>query len=89
MRKVVNKAQQLIKEVVHAPVMSFQFVITVYWVVLHAPVYYSSRRTTLCMCNSSQNVPNIRQTHKEQKKALCDSGWSCEFEIQSPIKDGL
>lgn len=49
MRKVVNKAELLIKEVVHAPIMSFQFVITVSWMVVHAPVCYSSQRTTLRM----------------------------------------
>lgn len=53
MRRVVSKAKQLIKEVVHAPIMNFQFVITVYWAVLNAPVCYSSRRTTFCMCDSS------------------------------------
>lgn len=72
MGKVVNKAQQFVKEVVRAPVMSFQFVITVYWVVLRAPVCYSSRRTTFCIYDSSQKVPNTQQTQKKQKKALHD-----------------
>lgn len=57
---------------VHARIMSFHFIITVYWVVLQVLVHYSSRRSILCMYNSSQKMPNICQTQKEQKKALCD-----------------
>lgn len=48
MRKIVNKVEEFIKEVVYVLIMSFQFVIIVYWVVLYVLVCYLFRGRIFC-----------------------------------------